>query len=52
MASVRNLMRFEEDAYRFNSVFISKRNNVNGQFFHLQKRKEMITDQCERVNVA
>ena len=36
------------NAYRFHSVFIWKSSNVNGQRFHLQKRIEMETEQCER----
>ena len=38
------------NAYRFHSVFIWKRSNVNGQRFHQQKRIETKTEQCERMH--
>ena len=33
--------------YRFHSVFICKRSNVNGQRFHQRKRIETETEQCQ-----
>ena len=38
----------EANAYRFRSVFIWKRSNLNGQRFHEQNRIETKTEQCER----
>ena len=36
------------NAYRFHSVFIWRRSNVNGLRFHQQKRMETKTEHCER----